>query len=120
MIWKPRLGEYLVLSLRQCMPSVGSLKFMDSPGDFVSLGMMQRTKCGWVERKFVMSLFRFSCVGKRGRNKSKQEEAVANGEERKEWRKYRKQGGFRVPRESTGKGAADGREEMGELRREQE
>lgn len=86
MVWKPRLGEYLVLSLRQCVPSVGSLKFMDSPGDFVSLGMMQRTKCGWVERKFVMSLFRFSCVRKRGRNKSKQEGAVANGEERKEWR----------------------------------
>lgn len=97
MIWKPpRLGEYLVLSLRQCVPSVGSLKFMDSPGDFVSLGMMQRTKCGWVERKFVMSLFRFSCVRKRGRNKSKQEREVANGEERKEWREYRKEEAFGI------------------------
>lgn len=31
------------------------------PGVFVSLGMMQRTKWGWVERRLVISLLRFSC-----------------------------------------------------------
>lgn len=33
-----------------------------SPGFLDSLGMMQRTKCGWVLRRFAISLFRFSCI----------------------------------------------------------
>lgn len=35
--------------------------FYELPGVFVSLGMMQRTKWGWVVRKLDISLFRFSC-----------------------------------------------------------
>lgn len=35
--------------------------FQELPGVFVSLGMMQRTKWGWVVRKLDISLFRFSC-----------------------------------------------------------
>lgn len=42
-----------------------------------------------MERKFVISLFRFSCGRKRGENKSKKEGEVGNGEERKEWRGWR-------------------------------
>lgn len=33
-----------------------------SPGFLDSLGMMQRTKWGWVLRRFAISLFRFSCI----------------------------------------------------------
>lgn len=32
------------------------------PGFLDSLGMMQRTKWGWVLRRFAISLFRFSCI----------------------------------------------------------
>lgn len=35
--------------------------FHELPGVFVSLGMMQRTKWGWVVRKLDINLFRFSC-----------------------------------------------------------
>lgn len=35
--------------------------FYELPGVFVSLGMMQRTKWGWVVRKLDINLFRFSC-----------------------------------------------------------
>ncbi len=38
--------------------------FSIAPGVFVSLGMMQRTKWGWVDRRFVINLFKFSCRGK--------------------------------------------------------
>lgn len=44
-------------------------EFRGSPGDLVSLGMMQRTKWGCVERKLVISLFRFSCGPKIERRK---------------------------------------------------
>lgn len=50
-------------------PSMGWPKFVGLPGDFVSLGMMQRTKWGWVERKLVINLFRFSCGRKSKREK---------------------------------------------------
>lgn len=68
------------------LPAVGWAQVWGSPGDFVSLGMMQRTKWGCVERKLVISLFRFSCGPKKQKGKVKKvkEREVTKTEERNE------------------------------------